>query len=104
MTIKDKEDQTVVRVVTTAWHDSKGLHTKRSLKLLKRMSFGFDILQDECMNVGAGEAANNISNLHEVTDGIYELIACNINRDYESGYIDDWELMLVPYNAAGGMK
>ncbi len=97
---EDKENQTVVRVVTTFWHDGRGLHTKRSLNLLKRMSFGFDILQEECINVGAEDAAKNISNLHKVVDGIYEIIACNISRDYESGYVDDWELMLVPYKAA----
>ncbi len=96
---EDKENQTIVRVVTTAWHNNKGLHTKRSLNLLKRKSFGFDILQEECIQLGAEDAAKNISNLHKVADGTYELIACNISRDYESGYIDDWNLMLIPYKA-----
>jgi hypothetical protein len=94
-----KEDQTVVRVVTTSWMDSKGLHTKRSLNVLKRKSFGQNYLQEECSAVGAEDAAGNIINLQEVKDGIYEVVVCNASRDFETGYVDDWELKLVPFDA-----
>lgn len=93
-----KECQTVVRVVTTSWHDGKGLHTKRSLNLLKRKSFGFEILKEECDNIGADDAARNITNLHEVPDGVYELVAVNVSRDVETGYVDDWDLKLIPFD------
>jgi len=96
---KKKESQTVVRVVTNSWLDKKGLHTKRSLNLLKRKSFGFNILEEECSAVGSCDAASNITNLQDVKDGVYELIACNISRDIENGYVDDWDLKLVPYDA-----
>lgn len=95
----EKECQTVVRVITTCWADNKGAHTKRSLNVLKRKSFGFNILEDECSNIGAEEAMGNILNLYDVKDGIYEIITCNISRDIESGYVDDWDLKLIPFNA-----
>lgn len=93
-----KEHQTVVRVATSSWHDGKGMHTKRSLNFLKRKSFGFNILKDECDNIGAGDVAQNIVNLHDVPDGIYELVAINVSRDIESGYVDDWDLKLIPFD------
>jgi hypothetical protein len=92
-----KEHQTVVRVVTTSWMDSKGLHTKRSLNVLKRKSFGFNILEGECSSVGAENAVGNIINLQDVLDGIYEVVVCNASRDFETGFVDDWELKLVPF-------
>ena len=95
----DKKCQTVVRVVTTSWMDGKGLHTKRSLNILKRKSFGYNILEDECSNIGADDAALKILNLHEVKDGIYEVIACNVYRDIETGCVDDWDLKLIPLDA-----
>lgn len=94
-----KEHQTVVRVVTTAWLDKKGLHTKRSLNVLKRKSFGQNCLEEECSAIGAEEAIANVININEVEDGVYEVIVCNVSRDFESGCVDDWELKLVPFNA-----
>lgn len=95
----NKEHQTVVRVVTTSWLDGKGLHTKRSLNVLKRKSFGQNYLQEECSAIGAEEAVASIINLEEVKDGIYEVIVCNVSRDIESGYVDDWDLKLIPFDA-----
>lgn len=94
-----KENQTVVRVVTTSWYDKKGLHTKRSLNVLKRNSSGCNILKEECSATGADDAAKNIINLHEVKDGMYEVVAANITRDRETGCVDDWDLMLIPYTS-----
>jgi len=93
-----KECQLVVRIITTSWMDTKGLHTKRSLNTLKRKSFGYNILEDECSNIGAHDTALNILNLHEVIDGVYEVVACNISRDIETGYVDDCDLKLIPFN------
>ena len=95
----EKEHQTVVRVVTTSWTDKKGAHTKRSLNILKRKSFGYNALEDECNNIGAQGAMENILNLWEVKDGVYEVIVCNISRDIETGYVDDWDLKLIPFDA-----
>lgn len=46
-----------------------------------------------------GDADIDIDNLElgNHAEGLYEIIMCNESRDYESGYIDDWGLKLVPY-------
>ena len=36
-------------------------------------------------------------NLHEVKDGVYVMKATDIRLDRETGYIDDWDVILVPY-------
>lgn len=38
-----------------------------------------------------------IINLYEVPDGIYEVIWCNISHDWETGYVDNWDLKLIPW-------
>ena len=92
-----KEDRTVVRVVTVSWMDCKGLQTKRSLNVLKRKSFGVDILKEDCSNVGADDTARNILNLHEVEDRIYEVVPTNISTCIETGYVDGYNLRLIPF-------
>jgi hypothetical protein len=99
MSKHEKKDQTVVRLTTTGWSDSRGAHYKKSLTVLKRKSFGMNIIEEECSAVGAEEGLENIQNLLDVPDGIYEVVVCNISRDIESGYVDDWELRLVPFDA-----
>lgn len=39
----------------------------------------------------------DIINIEECEDGLYNLVACNFSRDYESGMIDDWDVKLIPY-------
>ena len=39
----------------------------------------------------------SIINLYECDDGIYEVIMCNLSHDWETGYLDDWDLKLIPY-------
>lgn len=91
-----KENKTVVRVETTYWHDDKGAYFKKSLKLLKRKSRGFNVLLDSCQNCGSDEVGR-ILNINDVKDGIYEVVAVNVSRDIESGYVDDWDLELVKF-------
>jgi hypothetical protein len=75
------------------------MHYKKSLRVLKRKSWGMNILQEECSMAGAEECARNILNFLDVEDGIYELVVCNVSRDYESGYVDDWDLELIPFES-----
>lgn len=91
-----KESQTVVKIETSYWHDKNGAYAKKSLKVLKRKSFGYNLLLEECGMSGA-EIISRILNFNESTDGIYELIVCNISTDWETGYVDDWDLKLVPF-------
>lgn len=85
----------VVRLTTTAWRDSRGVHLKKSLNFLKRKCKGFNILDEDCSMVGAEEVIPRITNMDSVEDGIYEVVTCNESRDWESGQIDDYDYMLV---------
>ena len=87
-----------VRVKTTVWADKRGLHTKKSLTFLRRQCEGFNVLAEDASAIGAGEVLPRILNLGEVEDGIYEVVVCNESRDYETGYVDDYDYRLVTAN------
>lgn len=96
--LEDKpEFRYVVRLTTSCWHDSKGCYLKKSIVVQRRKSKGYDILWEECSNVGADEVLAMIENLFEVKDGLYNLIFCNESRDWETGIVDDYDLRLTPY-------
>lgn len=87
----------VVRLKTSCWLDNSGIHFKKTLRVLKRMSSGHDFLTEEVSNVGSEETIFKITNLNECEDGLYEVCIINETRDCETGYVDDWEFKLVPY-------
>ena len=87
-----------VRVKTTLWADKRGLHTKKSLTFLRRQCEGFNVIAEDVIAIGAGEVLPRILNLGEVEDGIYEVVVCNESRDYETGYVDDYDYRLVTAN------
>lgn len=59
---------------------------------LKRNSSGYNILEEEARNVGAMDAMPR--NMSKMEEGIYEVKACNISRDWETGEVDGciWNL------------
>lgn len=88
-----------VRLRTTYWHDRKGLYAKRSLTFLQRKCSGrgSDLLTEECDNVGAEDIGRCLGLISESTpDGVYTVDACNFSRDWETGYIDGYDLELNP--------
>ena len=93
----------VVRVSTSYWHDHNGLYKKKTIKYLKRKSINMDdaLVHEDCNNVGADVAIDNILNLDDVKDGIYEMRICNVDYEYSegfsTGYIDSWNYELIPY-------
>lgn len=90
----------VVRLTTSAWHDNRGAHLKKSLTVLKRQSEGYNILLGHCDDVGAEEIMLDISNLNSVRDGVYKVELVNPWTDPETG-CDDWDgYKLVPVDDA----
>ena len=87
-----------VRVKTTVWEDERGLYMKKSLTFLKRQCEGFNILAEDVSAIGAEEVFQRILNLGEIEDGIYNVVTCNEKRDFESGYIEDYDYRLVTAN------
>lgn len=88
----------VVRLCTTMWADKRGLHTKKSLMFLRRKSEGFNVLEEDASAAGVEEILPRILNMDECPDGVYEVVTCNESRDYETGYIDDYDYRLVTAN------
>ena len=88
-----------VRVKTTIWLDKRGLHTKKSLTFLRRQCEGFNLLEEDASAIGAEEVLPRIVNLGEVEDGIYNVVACNERHDYETGYVDVYDYLLVTADA-----
>lgn len=95
--IKTPEDRCVIKLTTSYYATKKGCFTTISLQYAKRLSYGFNILQEDLSNAYAKDVIQSIINLHECKDGFYEVITCNHSYDYESGYLDGWDLKLIPY-------
>ncbi len=94
----DKGCRSIVRVKTSVWHDRQGVHYKRDLIKMKRLSWDFQILEEDCSNIGTDHVIERIVNLFEVDDGLYEVITCNPSADWETGYIDDYDYKLAPFD------
>ena len=70
---------------------------KTSLIKLKRLSQGYDILDEDSCNIGVEEVFPRITNVDNCEDGIYEVITCDENRDWETNYIEDYNYNLIPF-------
>ena len=91
-----EEPEVVVRLKTSCWSDKRGIHTKRSLTYLKRKCKGYNILEEDASNIGADEVFPRIVNLDECEDGVYYVITTNVQTDWESGDVEDYDYRLVP--------
>ncbi len=95
-----EECLSIIRLKTSYWKDKAGsIHCKKTLTPLKRLSKGYQILGEDCDNIGADEVFPRIINVDECKDGIYKVITCNEHRDWESGYIEDYDYQLIKYEA-----
>lgn len=71
---------------------------RRSMTFLRRRCIGINVLEEDAQAVSAEQAISGIVNLSECEDGIYEAVVCNVSRDWETGYVDDWDYKLVPFH------
>lgn len=94
---KQPDSITVIRLQTSLWHDKRGCYIRKSLTYLKRKCVGYNILEEDCGAVGA-EILENIENLYDCEDGVYEVVMTNISHDFESGYVDDYDYRLVKWD------
>jgi hypothetical protein len=91
----------VVKLVTSAWHDNRGLHIRRDLLSVKRKSSGYQCLDEDCSMVGADNVWPRIVNLGECQDGLYEVVTCNERKDWESGNVEEYDYRLVAFGVGG---
>lgn len=91
-----ESSRTVVRVTTNGYSNGECYTFKKTVRRLKRKSFGYSQL--ESIYGFDTEEDPLIENLLNVSDGVYQLVMCNIYKDCETGYIEDWDWKLIPYN------
>jgi hypothetical protein len=94
----DERTQIVVRLRRSYWHDHDGAYTRTELRYLKRHTKGFNVFEDDCSMVGADEVLAKITNLQKCKDGVYQLVICREHRDWETGYVEDWDYELIPFD------
>ena len=96
----DDEVQTIYRLRTSyfARNNNSQLVMTRTLTKMKRLSYGFDILREDLNNIGA-TVMENITNINELADGLYEPVIdySTATYDWETGYIDSYDLKLVQF-------
>jgi hypothetical protein len=88
----------IVRLTTSTWADRRGLHRKQSVTFMRRQCRGYNILESDAETIGAANVWPSIVNLDECPDGVYLAVICNERRDYDTGYVEDWDLRLIPYS------
>ena len=82
----------IVRLNTSTYFTGRGVSYRKDITVLKRKSS----LHLSEVFVEAVEMLR-IVNLDECEDGVYEIGWCNISNDWETGYPDDWDYVLIPY-------
>ena len=87
----------VVRLSTSVWNDGRGVYVKKSLTYLKRKCSGYNVLKEDVSNLDIDSVLMKVINLYESLDGVYEVVVCNETKDWETGYVEDWDYKLVPY-------
>lgn len=92
------QNRCVIRLRTSTWLNDKGLHFKRDLIFLRRKCTGLNVLEEDADASASDEVFHRITNLTECEDGIYEVRTCNEHKDWETGYIDDYDFNLFPLN------
>ncbi len=89
---------TIVRLKTSWWHDKNGLYQRKEIKFMKRMSKGaFNLFEEDCQNIGAEEVFAGITNLYECDDGLYTVATTNERHEWESGTLDGYDYILIPF-------
>ena len=89
-------DREVIRLSTSYWKDSRGVHIKKSILAQKRLSEGYSAFS-ESFDDGGDYEVLNIINLDEMPDGFYVIRVINIEHDWETNHVESWQYRLVPF-------
>lgn len=92
----ENEHRLVVKIETSFFERGNSVCEQKSMRVLRRKSVGFDLLAEEVGGVGPEDTLKSIIGWHDAKPGEYELRAVNISRDWESGYVDGYDLKLFP--------
>lgn len=89
----------IVKLGTEAYKRGGVYFHGRTIRVLRKQTT-YDLLADEVDNIGLYDAIESIINLNDVEDGVYQLMHANIGTDWETGWVESWDLKLVPYEKA----
>ena len=92
-----REDRCVVRLTTSFFKSGSRVVMQKSLNVLKKMSVGFNIMDEDVSMSGVEDFFDNLTNINDCPDGIYLVSTCNESTDWESGFLDDYDYVLIPY-------
>lgn len=86
-----------VKLTTTTFRTKSGVTQQKSLYFYKKPCSEHleGCFKDDVSNSYGLETL--VINLNEVKDGIYELLVVNISKDYETGWVDDWDWKLIEW-------
>ncbi len=95
---KEPPSVTIVRLMTTWYKDVRGgLVVRKTLAPLKRRCTGYQVIYEDAEMIGIQEVLEQVTNLFQVEDGIYEVRTCNVTHHWESPHIiDDYQYELCP--------
>ena len=97
LVLEDIKHVAVYKVLKSFYKTSKGFADKIELVKMKRLSYGYDPLEEEYANVG-DDIQSIINDLHTLVGGeLYTVEVVNVSTDWETGHVDDYDLMLSPY-------
>jgi len=96
--VSEPDNIAVYRVSTSYYQKGDAYHFDRSIRKMRRMSgVSFDLLSEDVSAAGVDSTLPSIKNLCKVGDGLYTLQVGKIHTDWETGIVDDYDLVLVPY-------
>lgn len=88
----------VVRVDKNFYRNKSGEFVSQTkLRVMKKLSFLSNVFEEDFSCCGPEDTIDRIVNLYEVKPGLYEMITVNQTTDWETGYIDGWDYLLIPY-------
>lgn len=95
---ENEEYRVVIRVTTCYWKSVNGFHSRKDCVIRKRLSGkAHSWLDDEIDGCGVDIFMEHLIGLDTCKDGLYEIVSCNVSRDWETGYIDGCDWKLIPW-------
>ena len=85
----------VVRLKTSYWRSSRGLHERRDLIFLRRQCVGYNVLEEDAKEMSAEEVVTRVVDWAVLKDGVYEVTLVNPVQAWETGGIEDYDYQLV---------
>jgi hypothetical protein len=92
------EPRCIVRLKTCAWHDRRGIHQRKSLRFLRRLSEVPLVLEEDLSCFGAEDVLARVIDFSALPDGVYEVVPCNYA--YHAGaseIVEDYDYRLIPF-------